>query len=133
MFGMNKSLSEVDEEVFAKAVNKLESVAFDEQLSQDLVEEMFIVMSIETNLKTIGMPGKQIPVDAFENIQEVDEKVLAKALNNLQSVRIDLGNYDRDCFFNMPQLITFFKQLSSRSQLKRIVRENYADWSRFPY
>jgi len=133
MFGMNTSLSDVDEEVFAKAVNILESVAFDEELPEDLIVEMFNVMSIETNLKIIGMPSKEIPVDAFENVRYVDEQILAKALNNLWSVRIDLGNYDRDCFFNMPQLITFFKQLSSRSQLKRIVREDWPDWSQFPY
>jgi len=133
MFGMNSSLSEVDLVDFSTAVNLLESVAFDEKLPKDLIEVMFGIMAIQTNLKIIGMPGEQIPVDAFEHIEEVHEKVLADALNNLTSVRIDMGNYDRDCFFNMPQLITFFKQLSSRSQLKRIVREDYPDWTRFPY
>jgi len=133
MFGLNDSLSEVDLEDFATAVNMLESVAFDEKLSKDLIEAMFKIMAIQTDLKIIGMPGDQIPVDAFEHIEEVDEQVLADALNNLISVRIDFGNCDRDCFFNMPQLITFFKQLSSRSQLKRIVREDYPDWTRFPY
>jgi hypothetical protein len=51
MIGMNKDLSEVDAEVFAEAVNKLESVAFDADLDEDLIVEMFNVMSRGTNLK----------------------------------------------------------------------------------
>ena len=34
MIGMNKDMSEVDAEVFAEAVNKLESVAFDADLDE---------------------------------------------------------------------------------------------------
>ena len=129
MFGenLNSSLSFVTEEVFAKAVNKLESVSFDEKLSQELIEEMFNVMSIETNLKILGMPDSQVPVGSFENIGCVNPEILAKALHNLKSVRIDFGDCS-DCFFTMPQLIAFFKQLDSTSQLKKIVREEWPDF-----
>ena len=89
MIGMNKDMSEVDAEVFAEAVNKLESVAFD-ALDEDLIVEMFNVMSRGTNLKIFGMPDNQIAVDAFDYILEVDPEVLAKALNNLEWSLSDL-------------------------------------------
>ena len=44
---------------------------------------MFKVMSLGTNLKTIGMLSDQIAVDAFLNISEVGDIVLAKALNSV--------------------------------------------------
>ena len=88
MIGMNKDMSEVDAEVFAEAVNKLETVAFD--LDEDLIVEMFNVMSRGTNLKIFGMPDNQIAVDAFDYILEVDPEVLAKALNNLEWSLSDL-------------------------------------------
>ena len=43
-------------------------------------------MSLETNLKMMGFPSDQIPVDQFHCISEIDPEVLSKALNNLQSV-----------------------------------------------
>ena len=109
LIDMNKHSSKVGAEVFAKAVNKLESEGLDEDLPEKQLKEMFKVMSLGTNLKTIGMLSDQIAVDAFLNISEVGDIVLAKALNNLECVRIDFGSEDEctGCHLRYPQLIAF--------------------------
>ena len=93
--------------------------------------EMVNVMSCGTNLKTFGMPDNQIAVDSFNYILEVDPEVLAKALNNLESVRLDFGSggdYDECCLF-YPQLVAFFKQFSLKTYLKRMLRKDHDDVS----
>ena len=47
------------------------SLTFDRDLAEDQILEMFKVMSLGTNLETLGIPSDQI---------------LSKALNNIQSV-----------------------------------------------
>jgi len=129
MVGMNDEdeLSVVNAEVFARAVNKLESFYFDGDLPEDQLKEMFKVMSVGTSLKMIGCPGEQIPVDQLQYISEIDPEVLSKALNNLQSVRFGFGNEkDIGCFLRVPQLMAFFKQLSvKRTNLKTILMHDF--------
>jgi len=73
------------------------------------------------------MPDNQIAVDVFKHIVEVDPVVLAKALNNLESVKINFGS-DGECRLIYPQLAAFFKQFSLKTNLKRILREEHEDF-----
>ena len=130
MILMTDNLFEVDAVVFANAVNKLESIYFDGDLPETMIKEMFQVMSLGTNLKTLGTPSNQIAVDTFYHITEVDPQVLAMALNNLQSVRFDFGGDQEvnECFLSVAQMQAFFKHLSLKTKVKTILRKDHYDF-----
>ena len=109
--------SELDVEVFAKAVNKLESVNFDRMLSDDQSKIIFKMMSMETNLASI--PNYYDNDDRAEyeclGFDNVDPGVLDRALNNLKFVKIDFES------LTFPQMFAFFNQLNSKTKLENIV------------
>ena len=130
-----KNLSNVSAEVLSRAVNKLENVSFDRKshsstywLSENETKEMFRMMSLETSLKSLGMSTDNMSVDAYDDIGEVDPEVLAMALNNLESIRLDFGTYDNGCFLTTAKIFAFFKQLSLKSKLKTIIREDHPNF-----
>ena len=62
-------------DVFARAVNKLESVTFDRfMLCENQTKEMFNVMSQETSLKALSLSTH---IKYNDYIEEVDPEVLA--------------------------------------------------------
>jgi len=127
-----KNLDDVNAEVLSRAVNKLESLSFDGKmlsncLSESQTKKMFEVMSLETSLKSLGKTTDYMPVDAYDHIGEVDPEVFAVALNNLESTRLDFGTYENGCYLATAQIFAFFKQLSLKSNLKTIIREDHPD------
>jgi len=118
-----KNLVDVSPVVFARAVNRLESVTFDRNMmSDDQTKEMFKVMSQETSLKALSFSSHDF--DYSDYVEEVDPEVLALALNNLETLRMDLG-YDKfGSNLTTEQLFAFFKQLSLKSKLKNIFKED---------
>ena len=118
--GDSKCLSEVNPEVLAKAVNKLESVAFSSSLSTEQSKMMFEVMSLKTNLKSLETVQRD-EILYFPDYHSIDPQVLARALNNLKTVQID---FERGgCNLTLPQLIAFLKQLDSQTYLETILSD----------
>ena len=140
-------ISSVGCEVFAKAVNKLESVDLGccEDLSENQLLEMFRVMSLGTSLKRLGSPEGQwnlTAIDQIKNIEKVDPQVLAKAVNNLDEAHFYFGgseNYDEGekCNLTLAQIIAFFKELNTKTSLKTIIRptveSDLVDWEVFDF
>merc|ERR1712181_2561 len=116
-------LSAVNPEVLAKAVNVLESVSFITPLTREQSKMMFEVMSMKTNLRSLERPRNSLYDHDFPSYYSSDPQVLAKALNNLRSVRI---NFEWDsCGLSWPQLVAFVKQLESQTNLEMILSDRF--------
>jgi len=111
---------EVNPKLLAKAVNELEYYQFgSSSLSENQTTEIFKVMSCGTRLKMLGTPGDQFGLEEIEYINEVDPVILAKAVNNLESVRLNVGD------LSLAQCVAIFKQLSKQTKLRRICKYDY--------
>ena len=111
------------EEVFAKAVNKLESVDLEfNDLSEDLTKALFKVMSEGTNLKMLGTFPEHNDLEKYDHIRKVDPEILGRAVNNLESVKIDMQLVCGDGLTD-GQKIAIFKQLNLETKLKAVIVE----------
>jgi len=116
----DESLTQVNAEILAKAVNKLESVGFSSSLSKEQSKEMFEVMSLKTNLKSLESIQKEREL-YFPSYYRIEPHVLARALNNLRIAQID---FEREgCSLSWPQLIAFVKQLNFQTSLETILSD----------
>jgi hypothetical protein len=90
-------LDEVDPNLFARAVNKLESFSFvgNTALTQNQIKEVFKVMSKETNLRLFGEEHSyfsSITIERIPHIQTIDPEILAEALYKLEEVNLDFDS-----------------------------------------
>ena len=106
--------------MLAQAVNKLESFSSNRRFSEEQTKKMFKVMSLGTNQKSLPSFKIQYANCALAQLMfhddDVDAEVLARALNNLKSLKMKIvfGN------LTLPQIIAFFKQLNSQTKLDTI-------------
>ena len=123
--GHVENLDNVNSVVLAKALNHLESFEFDDyflvRITESQTIELFKVMSVKTNLNMLGTPSQHsmevdnnMPIGLFQYIHSVEPEVLVKAVNNLESFRLD-GT------FSLPLTVAFFKQLNQETRLKSIL------------
>jgi len=111
------------EEVFAKAVNKLESVDLGwNDMSEELIKAFFRVMSEGTELKMLGTFPEHNDLEKFDHIRKVDPVILARAVNNLESVKIDMQLVCGDGLTD-DQKIAIFKHLNLKTKLKAVIVE----------
>jgi len=108
-------VKDIDPEILAKSVNKLKIVYLggSGEPSENQLQVIFKEMSLETNLNNLA-------VEEFQHIEKVDPETLAKALNNMKSVKL-FG----ECNLTLAQYVAFFKQLNIKTKLKTI--ERYQD------
>jgi len=122
----NMNLEVISPELFGKAANRLESFYYGFcDVSESQVLEMFRVMSLGTNLKNLGEcpPCQGFSFDEMEHIEKVDPVTLAKAVNNLESLHLDLGAIRSDRpRLTLAQLVSIIKQLNIKTCLKKIWR-----------
>ena len=86
-------LNKMDPHILATAVNKLECFSFGGavRLTQIQTQEIFKVMSVKTNIKFFGVEHPNfydITVESIAHIHTVDPETLAKALDNLDQVKL---------------------------------------------
>jgi len=100
-------LSRVEPKSLSQAVNSLHDFyTIDSRFSQELLEEVFARMAVNTNLKDLSLIG----VEGLENILPV---TLSSAFNNLEFLYIDSR-------LSGEQLGCFFEQLARKTTLKKL-------------
>jgi len=126
----DSNLSLISPTLFAKAVNKLESFLYGLcELSESQVLEMFRIMSLGTNLKNLriyygdkenGITSLEtMGMDKMEHIELVEPEILAKAVNNLESLQLDLGaSTEESSRLTLTQILAIVKKLNSKTSLK---------------
>ena len=101
-------LSRIETKSLNKAVNSLRNFhSINSDFSRDQLREIFLTMASCTNLKDVSLIG-------LEGLEEISPVILAKALNNLESV------YIGHCTLSVAQMLCFFEQLAKKSNLKKI-------------
>jgi len=101
-------LSRIETKSLNKAVNSLKNFhSINSDFSREQLQEIFNTMASDTNLKDVSFIG-------VEGLEEISPVVLAKALNNLESV------YVGHCSLSAAQMLCFFEQLVNKSTLKKI-------------
>ena len=87
-------------------------------MSEEQTKEVIRVMSSGTCLKKLDF------IDFVDHIEKVDPLILAKALNNLEFLRVDFPPP-----ITLPQILVIFNQLNVKTRIKAILRdppeENY--------
>jgi len=101
-------LSRLEPKSLNRAVNSLINFhSINSDFSREQLKEIFTKMASNTNLKDVSLIG-------VEGLEEISPVVLAKALNNLESV------YVGHCTLSVAQMLCFFEQLANNSTLKKI-------------
>jgi len=101
-------LSRIDTNSLNKAIHSLKNFhSINSEFSREQLKEIFTSMASDTNLKDVSLIG-------VEGLEEISPVVLAKALNNLDSV------YIGHCTLSAAQMLCFFEQLVNKSTLKKI-------------
>ena len=100
-------LSRVDPKSLSKAVNNLHDFySIDSSYSQELLDELFTTMAINTNLKDLSLIG-------LEGLDKISPVTLANAFNNVEFLFIDST-------LSGEQLVCFFEQLARKTTLKKL-------------
>jgi len=108
------NLIEVPPKLLARVFNKLECLNLSwsgDTMSEEQTKEVFRVMSSGTCLKKFDF------IEFVDHIEKVDPVILAKALNNLEFLRVDFPSP-----ITLPQILAIFKQLNVKTRIKAIVR-----------
>jgi len=106
------NLKEVPPKLLARVLNKLECLDLTcVAMSEEQTKEVFRVMSSGTCLKKFDF------IEFVDHIEKVDPVILAKALNNLEFLRVDFPSP-----ITLPQILAIFKQLNVKTRIKAIVR-----------
>jgi len=101
-------LSRIDTNSLNKAIHSLKNFhSINSEFSREQLKEIFTSMASDTNLKDVSLIG-------VEGLEEISPVVLAKALNNLESV------YVGHCTLSAAQMLYFFEQMVNKSTLKKI-------------
>jgi len=101
-------LSRIDTNSLNKAIHSLKNFhSINSEFSREQLKEIFTSMASDTNLKDVSLIG-------VEGLEEISPVVLAKALNNLESV------YIGHCTLSSAQMLCFFEQLVNKSTLRKI-------------
>merc|ERR1719186_388846 len=117
-------VKDLDPEILAKSVNKLKSIHLGGlgEPSENQLQVIFKEMSLETNLNNLA-------AEDFEHIDKVDPDTLARALNNMKSVKL-FG--ECNLTLTLAQYVAFFKQLNIKTKLKTIeTHEEFGSWLKF--
>jgi len=109
------NLKEVPPKRLARVFNKLECLDLSWSgvaMSEEQTKEVFRVMSSGTCLKKFDW------IESVDHIEKVDPSILAKALNNLEVLRVDFPSP-----ITLPQIFAIFQQLNVKTRIKAIVRD----------
>jgi len=115
---VDDDLQDINSENLARAVNKLNSFDFGslDDLSESQTQEVFKIMSEKTNLKMLGTPWCQLALECMEHIAAVHPDTLAKAIHNLEEVRLDF----EDSKLSLFHYIAIFKGFGGETKLKKV-------------
>ena len=119
LFGID-DVHEINPETLAMGINKLEGFDFanvgENAFTENQTKEMFEVMSQGTSLKKLGTASEPMAVEWMDNIAKVDPEILAKAIHNLEEVKLDL----EESYLPLPQYLAIFKKFEHKTKIKKI-------------
>ena len=117
----NFNLKEVPPKLLARVFNKLECLdLLAVTMSEEQTKEVFRVMSSRTCLKKFvtNQQSNHMSLEFIDHIEKVDPLILAKALNNIEFLKVDFPPP-----ITLPQILAIFKQLNKQTMIKAILRE----------
>ena len=122
---IDDGLNDINSENLARAVNKMNCFDFEslEDLSESQTQDVFKIMSEDT-LKMFGTPLCNLALECMEHIAAVDPQTFAKAIHNLEEVRLDF----EDSKLSLFQYIAIFKRFGGETKLKKVWSQDQV-WS----